>query len=485
MALFEYALFAVFLIAITALTKSHRTLNALSIIHALSCFVLLYAMLSGPVFPRYYFEGNFMLDYLSVYEILITGIVFLLVFIYRKEYIERLLVCGFLSKGNLSLVYVSMNTLLLVIVLSFSSNNLALLWIFAELTTLCSAFMIAILNSQKNIDASLKYVFVSSTVMVFTFIGLVLLFTETEQALGAGTLNWNELMEHAKDLDSRTLITAYAFIFLGFAAKAGIAPFHTALPHAYSKAPASVTTVLSAVVLNIGLFAILRIYSITRGTSIATEASNILLFYGALSIVIGSLSMLQQKNIRKLIAFSSVENSGLMLIGLGIGTPVALFWVLLHTLAYSLTKASLFLSTGILQNQYLSNKVENIKDALHVQPFASGTLILGAAAIIGIPPFLPFATKFWILAEIGKYSMLLLIPMLGFILVTYAGYAVVLTEAFTKDSEEKTDELKRYHPPMGMKIPVIILLLLVLILGFYTPKELIELIENITKTLYR
>ncbi len=486
MALIEYALFALAVICLTALTKSHRLMSVLSLIHVLSCFLLIYSVLSTPVFPKYYIDENFMIDYLSVYEILIASTVFLLVVIYRKDYLENLLARGFLNKNNLALVYAAMNSLLLVIILSFSSNNLALLWIFAELTTLFSALMIAVMNSQKNIDAALKYVFISSTVMVFTFIGLVLLFTETEKTLGAGTLNWSALMENAKNLDPHVLITAYAFIFLGFAAKAGIAPFHTALPHAYSKAPSSVSTVLSAVVLNIGLFAILRIYSIMRETGSAAAASNILLFYGMLSIVIGSLSMLHQKNTRKLIAFSSVENSGLMLIGIGISTPAALFWVLLHTLAYSLTKASLFLSTGILHNQYLSNKVENIKAALQVQPFASAALIIGTAAIIGIPPFLPFTTKFSILAEIAKYSVFLLIPVLGFILITYAGFAVVLTEAFTRDSEEeKPGDLKKYRAPLGLKAPIVLLLLVILFLGLYTPKELIDLIWNITRTLYR
>jgi hydrogenase-4 component F len=486
MALMEYVLFAIVLTALTAVVKSHRILASLSLIHVLACFSLIASVLSGPAFPRYYIEENFMIDHLAVYEILIAASVFLLVVIYRKDYLENLLATGFLSKGNLPLVYAAMNALLLFIVLSFSSNNLALLWIFTELTTLFAALMIAVMNSQKNIDAALKYVFISSTVMVFTFIGLVLLFTSTEKVLGTGTLNWSVLMENADKLEPDVLTAAFAFIFLGFAAKAGIAPFHTALPHAYSKAPSSVSTVLSAVVLNIGLFGILRIYSIMRVTSSATTASNILLAYGILSIFIGAFSMLQQRNIRKLIAFSSVENSGLMLIGIGISTPTALFWVLLHTLAYSLTKASLFLSTGILHNQYMSNKIENIKDALSVQPFASGALIIGTMAIIGIPPFLPFATKFSILAQIAKYSIALLIPVLGLILITYAGFAAVLTEAFTKGrGEEMTEALKRYHAPAGLKIPIVILLLIVLFLGLCTPKELIELINNITKTLYR
>jgi hydrogenase-4 component F len=486
MALMEYALFAIVLTALTAAVKSHRMLATLSLIHVLACFALIALVLSGPVFPRYYIEDNFLIDFLAVYEILIAASVFLLVVIYRKDYLENLLANGFLSKGNLSLVYAAMNALLLFIVLSFSSNNLALLWIFTELTTLFAALMIAVMNSQKNIDAALKYVFISSTVMVFTFIGLVLLFTSTEEVLGTGTLNWSVLMDNANKLEPNVLTAAFAFIFLGFAAKAGIAPFHTALPHAYSKAPSSVSTVLSAVVLNIGLFGILRIYSIMRMTSSASTASNILLAYGMLSLFIGAFSMLQQRNIRKLIAFSSVENSGLMLIGIGISTPLALFWVLLHTLAYSLMKASLFLSTGILHNQYMSNKIENIKDALTLQPFASGALILGAAAMIGTPPFLLFTTKFSILSEVAKYNIYLLMPVLGMILVTYAGFAVVLTEAFTKGvGEEKTETPKRYQSPMGLKIPIIILLLIVLILGVYTPKELIDLIDNITKTLYR
>lgn len=484
--LIEYALFALIIIALTAITKSHKLMSVLSIVHVLACFALIAYILSAPIFPKYYVDENFLIDYLSVYEILIAATIFLLVVIYRKDYLENFLVLGVLNKGNLALVYAAMNSLLLFVVLSFSSNNLALLWIFAELTTLFSAILIAMLNSKKNIEAALKYVLITSTAMVFTFIGLILLFTATEKALGEGTLNWSEIMMNAKSLQPDVLIAAYAFIFLGFAAKSGIAPFHTALPHTYSKAPSSVSAVLSGVVLNIGLFGILRMYAVVRETSALEAASNILLVFGILSMFIGAFSMLQQRNTRKLIAFSSVENSGLMLIGIAVNTPTALFWVLLHTLAYSLTKSCLFLSTGILHNQYLSNKIENIRNALRIQPFASAALILAAAAIVGIPPFLLFTTKFSILAEIAKYSMTLLIPVLGFVLLTYAGFAVVLSEAFMKDStEEKTGGQKKYNAPAGLKIPIIILLLIILVLGLYLPKELIELIENITKTLYQ
>jgi len=488
MVLMEYAGFGIVIIALCALTKSHRLMSMLSLMHVLSCFALIAVVLYAQDLPRHYVDGNyFMIDYLSIYEILIAAIIFLMVVIYRRDYLENLLELGILDKSNLGLVYAAMNSLLLVIVISFSSNNLALLWIFAELTTLFSALLIAILHSKKNIDAALKYVLVSSTVMVFTFIGLILLFTATEKALGEGTLNWDIIMDNASKLQPNVLLAAYAFIFLGFAAKAGIAPFHTPLPHAYSKAPSSVSAVLSGVVLNIGLFGILRMHSIIRQTSAAEAASNMLLIFGFLSLFIGSLSMLKQRNIRKLIAFSSVENNGLMLIGIAISTPAALFWVLLHSFGYSLTKASLFLSTGILHNQYLSNKVENIRRALRIQPFASTALILGAFAIAGIPPFLLFATKFSILAEIAKHSLLLLAPVLGFVLLTYAGFAVVLTEAFTKgpEREDETEHLEKYHAPIGLKIPIIILLLIILMLGLYVPAELIGLIENVTKALYR
>ena len=479
----QYYLLAAFAaLALTQFLKSHKAMNLVAIAHAIACIAFAACLQYSGAIPVYYLENNLYIDALSTYEIFIAGTIFLLAAVYAGGHAESLIKIGILERKNLKGYYLSFNALLLFTVLAFSSNNLALFWIFAELTTFFTAFLIAILNSKKNIDASLKYIFVTSTAMLFSFIGLILLFALTEKTLGTGTLNWDVLLKNAKTFPAAPLAASFAFMFLGYAAKSGIAPLHTSLPHAYSKAPSAVSAIISAVMLNIGIYGILRIYSITRqNPGSAATCSNLLIAFGILSLFIAAFSMLQQKNLKKLIAFSSTEHAGLMLIGIGIGTPIAIYWTLYHVLAHSLTKALLFLSAGILNRQYNSNKIENIKNALKLQPLASAGLILGSLAIIGIPPAIVFITKFSILAQVAKFSMILLIAVLLLLLLAAAGFALFITAIFTRIDEN--DVMRRYPTPVRMKIPVIILIILVYGLGLFFPQPLDGALNSIVSGL--
>ena len=479
MVLYTYIIFGLMISISTLLTRSHKVMNALSILHAVGCLFMVGYVLSQNMLPAYYLDNNFFIDYLGIYEVFIAALIFFLAAVYSGGYVEGLLESGFLDRRNLTSFYLSFNILLIVTVMSFFSNNLALFWIFVELTTFFSAFLIAILNSKKNIDASLKYIFVTSTAMLFSFIGLILLFALTEKTLGKGTLNWNLLMENAKMFQPTLLTAAFAFIFIGYAAKAGLAPFHTTLPHAHSKAPSAFSAILSAVMLNIGLYGILRIYAIIRQTPAASTASNLLIAFGILSLFIAAFSMLQQRNLKKLIAFSSTEHMGLMLIGIGIGTPAAIFWALYYMLAHSLTKSLLFLSAGILHKQYLSNKIENIKNPLKLQPFASTGLIIGGAAIAGMPPSIIFISKFSLLAQIANASIGLLLLVLVFLVIAGSSFAIFLANIFSHAGEGDASNLKRYIPPSRMKIPIIILITAIIVLGVFLPRELSDVLESI------
>ena len=193
------------------------------------------------------FKDYLFIDPLSLYEVLITCAVFLLAGIYGHGYIKTLVEKEGLRAGSLELFYICFNLLLIVIVFSFFSNNLALFWILLELTTILSAVLIVALSAKENIIAALKYVFIASTAMLFSVIGLIILFAMTKQTLDAGTLNWTLLMQSASALSPQYFSFACIFVFIGFASKAGIAPFHTWLPQAHARAPSVVSAVLSGV----------------------------------------------------------------------------------------------------------------------------------------------------------------------------------------------------------------------------------------------
>src|SRR5208337_346292 len=239
MILVAYALCAVSALILIAFSRTHQQLNTLAIGQgilyvAITAYVLFCVHI--PVETFMVGSGYFFIDHLGLFEVLVATVIFSLSAIYARGYIENLLVSGDLETGSLKLFYAAWCLLELVIVLAFFSDNLALFWIFAEMTTIISAMLVAILSAKENIDAALKYIFVASVAMLFAFVGLIFLFEITRSTLGTGTLNWTVLMQHASVFPTGMMIAAFAFIFIGFAAKSGIFPFHTWLPEAHAKA---------------------------------------------------------------------------------------------------------------------------------------------------------------------------------------------------------------------------------------------------------
>ncbi|MGA2162318.1 MAG: proton-conducting transporter membrane subunit [Methanoregula sp.] len=477
MILVAYVLSAVTALVLVAISRTHRQMNTAAIglgllYGAITGYVLLYMQV--PVDTFMVGNGYFFIDHLGLFEVLVATVIFILAAVYARGYVENLLASGELESGSLKLFYAAWCLLELVIVLAFYSDNLALFWIFAEMTTIISAMLVAILSAKENIDAALKYIFVASVAMLFAFVGLIFLFEIARSTLGTGTLNWTVLMQHASAFPPGMMIAAFTLIFIGFAAKSGIFPFHTWLPEAHAKAPSAVSAVLSGVLLNVGIYGIIRVFAIVHQNPAFTTVTPLILLFGVLSIAIAAISMLPEKNLKKLIAFSSIENMGILLVGLAVATPLAIFWVIFHVMAHAFTKASLFFSAGILHRQYRSHlsadAPDDIHDVFRFQPLAAWGIILGGLAIIGMPPFMVFFSKFFILLSLGSLSLwvLALVLVLIFIATAAIGYFVITTFTRVTPSGEPVDFVA-YQTPLSMKAPIVILLALILILGILFP----------------
>jgi hydrogenase-4 component F len=465
-----FAAIGLLALLIVMISRSVRIISAIPVLHALGAFILSLIILTGTKLPQFYMKNQyFFIDQLNIYVVLIsTGIIFFAA-IYAAASFDAVGKAGKneLNWGNYRLFNVALNLLLTAIIFALFSNNLALFWIFAELTTLLSVILIATRNVKENIDAALKYIFIASAGMLFAFIGLILLFALSKLALGEGTLNWNVLMQNAGSFAPTLVLVSFAFIFIGFAAKAGIAPFHTWLPHAHSKSPSAISAILSGVVLNIGLYGILRIFLIIKQTSAVRIGSQMMMVFGIFSIAVAAFSMLQQKDLKKLIAFSSIENVGLMLTAMAIGTPLAIFWLLFFMLGHSMAKALLFFSAGILHQQYKSNEQSNMVNALMLQPLASWGLIIGCAAVIGMPPLALFISKFFILSQLLQVSPFILGIVLFLVLIASVASTQFLIRIFSNFSENSL--FHRFQTPLGMGLPVLCLILFIIIFGIFIP----------------
>jgi hydrogenase-4 component F len=491
MILLAFVIIALLALVLIGFSTTHGRMNTACILQGF-LYVLLtgYVLLFQPVPVSSFLIGSqyFFMDHFGLYETLLAAVIFTCAAVYARGYVESLLGSGELEKASLKLFYASWSMLLFVIVLAFFSDNLALFWICAELTTILSAMLVAILSARENIDAAIKYIFIASASMLFSFVGLIFLFEISRSTLGSGSLNWTILMQNAGAFPPGMMVAAFALVFVGYAAKSGIFPFHTWLPEAHAKAPSAVSAILSAVLLNVGIYGILRVYAIVHQTSAVVIVSPMIALFGFFTVGIAAVSMLPQKNLKKLIAFSSIENMGVLLIGMALSTPVAIFWVLFHIMAHSLTKASLFFSAGILHRQYRSrlstDTVDDIRDVFRYQPLAAWGIIIGGLAIIGTPFFPLFFSEVFILIQLGSASLpaLFLLLLLLFIAAAALGYFVITSFSRMSDPEIPAD-IEPYLTPLNMKLPVIFLLALIVCLGVIFTQGEISFFDQIVKEL--
>jgi len=456
-----------------------RLLNSLIIVEALIYLAISLWLAMGET-PRFLLQNGYLfVDTLGAYEAIITSILFLLAAVYARGYLESLLDRGEIERSLLGLFYAAFALLPLVVVMGFLSNNLALLWIFAELSTLFSVVLLVTLKARENITAALKYVFVTSTAMLFAFIGVIILFAVSRGAVAGGSLNWTELMASATMLSPRLFSFAFVFLFIGFAAKAGIVPFHTWLPTVYVRAP-SVVAVVSGAVLNLGLYAIIRLYAIGHRAGDDAFLNPLLITFGVASIFLAALALIARTNTKKIIAFSGVEQAGVILLAVGLGSPVALFWGLFHKMGNALVKALLFFSAGIFHRQYMSNKFFAVKQPFVLQPLAAWGLILGSAAAIGAPALPVFLAKFNILTVMASQALPLFIALLAGFLIAAAGFGYYLVRMFSQGND---DAIGKYPTPMAMKLPIMATLLLLFGLGLLLPDWLESTLNRIVTDL--
>ncbi len=456
--------------------SDNRPLNLLTNIHTIIYLCIGLWLAFAAKLPITLFESSyFYIDALSAYEILITVVVFFLASLYGRGYVSSLVKSGDLDPFVLKFFYGAFCLLEMFLIFGFMANNIALLWICVELSTILTAVLIVTLKARENIIAALKYIFIASTAMLFGFIGIIILFTVSQKSTDGGSLNWTALMDAASTIDPAMFSFAFIFLFIGFAAKSGLAPFHTWVPQAYVRAP-SIVAVVSGTVLNLGIYGILRLYAIGNQSGAGDFLQTFLLVLGLLTIIIAAFSILVRTNTKKLLAFSGIENMGFLILAIGLGSPVALFWALFHKLAHSLIKTLLFFCAGIFHRQYQSNKYFMVKKPFQLQPLASWGLILGSAAVIGVPLFPVFLAKWNVLSVLVSTSVPAFVILLLCILLVAAGFAIFLIKTFSQKSDE---EIQAYKTPGNMKIAIIITLAMIIPLGVFIPSWLGDMLESI------
>lgn len=279
----------------------------------------------------------------------------------------------------------------------FLTDNLGLLWVSIEATTLFSAALVYFSRDKHSLEATWKYLIVCSVGIAFALLGIILIFASSQHgAIPGGSMSIRLLVEHAKELQPKLLQLGYIFCLLGFGTKAGVFPLHTWLPDAHSEAPAPASALLSGALLNCALFAICQVTAILKVSEHALLATSLPVIWGALTALAASFFLIHQFGIKRLWAYSSVENVGIMLFAIGLGSAPLFFF---QALNHSLAKVALFLLSGNIIQSAGTKDLSHIRGILQVSPSWGITFAAAAAAVTGMPPFGGFVAEWMILSR--------------------------------------------------------------------------------------
>ena len=423
-------------------------------------------------------QGWFYADALSAYFILIVSGSALVVVMYSIGYVRRQMRNGRIGERQVRLYYVLQHVFLLTMMLVLLSNNLGFLWIGTEATTLATAFLVAFYNREHSLEAAWKYVIICSVGIAIALFGIILTYFSALRVVTttANALNWSTLMGVAKDLDPSILKLAFLFILVGFGTKAGLAPMHTWKPDAYSEAPAPISALMAAGLVNVALYALIRFHALVTKAVEGNFASNLFLIFGLLSMGIAVPFILVQRDVKRLLAYSSVEHVGIIAFALGVGTPLAYGGALLHVLNNALAKLLLFLATGNLRLAYHSKIMRRISGALRALPVTATLFLVGVFAVTGWPPFGLFISEFTIVSAgftAGNiFASILFILFVTAIFIGFIYYAGSMM--FGPRPDRKPDG--ESNPATLVLLGVLALALL--LLGLYVPVGLREFIQK-------
>ncbi|HLG58700.1 MAG TPA: proton-conducting transporter membrane subunit [Vicinamibacterales bacterium] len=361
------------------------------------------------------------------------------------------------------------------------SNNLGILWIAVELTTLASVFLVALPNRDTSLEAAWKFLVLGSLGLGFALLGTVLLFASAQGRLGEGmsALNWTGFMQAAPHLHPFTLRLGVVFALIGYGTKAGLAPMHTWKPDAYREAPSSSGVLMAVGMLNAALYCLLRIHLISKAAIGPDFSGGLLLALGLLSVLVAIPFLLIQWNIKRLLAYSSIEHVGIMAVGVGLGSEAGVYGALLHMTYHSLAKPLAFFSAGSLAQLHQSSNFDAIGGGtLSRTPVASGLFLLAAVIMTGSPPFGLFFSEMTILKAgfFGPHVVATSV-LLAALVVLFCGFffqAGRLTLGPRPGSDVKAPE--RETLDLGMAV-MLLAACVAVVSAFYLPEPLMALIR--------
>ncbi len=377
---------------------------------------------------------------------------------------------GVVAKPLVRRYYVLLALFVLAMLVTVVSDNLGLMWVALEATTLATTFLVAFYARSSSLEAAWKYLILCSTGIALGFIGLLLASAAASQSgvISALTgLRWSTLSLGAAAFSPSMMRFAFVFALVGFGTKVGLAPMHTWLPDAHSSAPAPISALLSGVLLNAALFAVLR-YKVLTDAALGSSGftDGLLLAFGTLTLVVAAAFILTQTDYKRLLAYSSMEHMGFMVLAFGLG-PVGAVAAVVELIGHALAKSMLFLGAGNILVRFHSTKFARVADVRRVLPFTGALFFAGILMLLAVPPSPLFVSEYLtIAAGIGTHPFVIAVALLAFVVILAGFIRLIVPFLFGSESAEQPE-----HPVVRGEAWNIshaaMVLHLVLLVGFF------------------
>ncbi len=414
---------------------------------------------------------QFFVDPFNVFLVALTAFVGFTTAIFSRPYMRIEEHHGRLNARRLRLYHSMYQLFMAAMFLALLTNNMGLMWVAMEAATLSTVLLVSLYRTKASLEAAWKYFILCGVGIAQALFGTILLYFAAERTLGRQgmtALLWTHLNAAKADLEPRVMGLAFVFLLVGYGTKVGLAPLHNWLPDAHAEGPTPVSAVLSGLLLNVALYAVIRCKVLAVGSIGPLMPGRMLMSFGLLSAVLAAFFLWRQRDIKRLFGYSSIEHMGIITFAFGLGGPVANFAALLHMTVHSLTKSSIFFTAGHASQTAGTQQIDGIRGLVGISPTIGWGLMLGSLAILGMPPFGVFASEFLILTTAMRehpWATPILLIALG---VAFAGiFMKVQPMAFGE-----SDAPKLPHSPA--LVPVFVHLAMVLVLGLYIPPALAE-----------
>jgi hydrogenase-4 component F len=444
-------------------TRDRRILSALdvggSVVLLALTLVLARAVATGG--PRAL--GILRVDNLGLVFLLLVAVLTLAVSIYTVGWLEQAVALGNMKAKSLRAYFALVHAFVATMVVTVLADNLGVLWIAMEGTTITSAVLVGFHGHHHGLEAAWKYIIVTTIGISFGLFGTVLVYAAAAHgSAGPSAMSWSAIMQVAPTLDPGIVRIGFIFVMVGYGAKAGLAPMHLWLPDAHSQAPTPVSALLSGALIKCALLGIIRFQTIAAAAVGPAFPAGVLMVFGLTSVVVATPFILTQRDLKRLLGYHSVEHVGIVALGLGFGGPVGTYGALLHVVNHGVTKALAFFAAGTAIARYGSRDIQAIRGLLAVAPIGATLLMLAALSLAGVPPFSIFVSELMVLrAGIGTGHWVAIAIFLAMVVIIFAGLLHhVGAMAFGKSTDAAGRQPEAWSPLLGMMLLAAIMILL-------------------------